>query len=388
MAGEKILIVEDEDLMRSILEKLLKKEEYVVSTAADGADGLEIFRREHPDLILTDVQMPNMTGLELLDEVRKQDRDTLVIVLTAFGSLESAVEAMRKGAHDYITKPFINDDIRMTVSRGLELKRTREELKETQELVVQSEKMAALGKLAAGIVHEINTPIGSIQSNIQLLDRLLERLKIPSATDHPPGERKWGESSLRFIETAEGLNRTNREACKRIIGLAESLRSLAHLDQGKLKQADLHEAIDSVLNLLQHELGDRVAVIKIFGKIPKIVCYPGELHQMFLHLLLNAIQAIDGPGEIGVRTFQVDEAVTAEISDTGRGIPDDMIDRVFDPGFTTRGDRVRLGMGLGICSRIAQEHGGTIKINSQPGEGSKVTVILPVDGPLKRGNEK
>ena len=191
MAGEKILIVEDEDLMRSILEKLLKKEGYVVLTAADGADGLEIFRHEHPDLILTDIQMPTMTGLELLDKVREQDRETLVIVLTAFGSLESAVEAMRKGAHDYITKPFINDDIRLTVSRGLELKRTRQELKETQALVVQSEKMAALGKLAAGIVHEINTPIGSIKSNIQLLDRLLERLKAPSAAD-PAGEGKWG----------------------------------------------------------------------------------------------------------------------------------------------------------------------------------------------------
>ena len=99
-----------------------------------------------------------------------------------------------------------------------------------------------------------------------------------------------GKSSLRFIETAEGLNRTNREACQRIIGLAESLRSLAHLDQGKLKQADLHEAIDSVLNLLQHELEDRVTVVRTYGKIPNIVCYPGELHQMFLHLLLNAIR--------------------------------------------------------------------------------------------------
>ncbi len=369
MPEDKILIVEDEDLMRSILEKLIAGEGYGALTAADGVEGLDVYRRERPDLVLSDIRMPGMDGLALLEEIRKLDEEAMVVMITAFGSVDSAVEAMHRGAYDYITKPFMNNDIRVKVARALEMKRTRRDLRETRALMAHSEKLAALGQLAAGIVHEINTPIGAIRSHVDLLDRLWERLKASGAEG----------SILQDIETVEKLNRTSREACGRIAGLAKSLRRFAHLDEAKRKRANLHESIDSVLGLLQHELEGRIGVVKAYGQIPDIVCYPSELNQVFLHLLLNAIEAIDSEGEIRIETRREDGRVVVEIGDTGRGIPEAVLDRVFDPRFTIKGARVRLGIGLAICYRIVEEHGGTIQITSEEDRGTRVRMSLPIE---------
>ena len=167
-------------------------------------------------------------------------------------------------------------------------------------------------------------------------------------------------------------------AGKRVAQIVQSLRNFARLDEAEYQKADLHEGLDSTLTLLQHKLGDRISVIKEYGEIPEILCYPNELNQIFMNLLLNASQAIGDTGEITIRTFQKDNSVYVAIKDTGVGIPEDHFEQVFDPGFTTKGVGVGTGLGLSLCYQIVQNHKGEIKAESEVGKGSTFTVRVPI----------
>ncbi len=252
------------------------------------------------------------------------------------------------------------------------------DLRNSQAQLVQQEKMAALGKLVAGIAHEMNTPIGTITSNADTLSRSLARLSSTLQSGEVP-ESVRALRPLKQVQTVlEDIARINQLACERIINIVSSLRNFARLDEADLKTADLHEALESTLTLVHHELKNRIEVEKDYGDIPAIRCHPNQINQVFMNLLVNASQAVDGKGKISIRTFREGDIVNVQFSDSGVGIPPEDLPRIFDPGFTTKGVGVGTGLGLSICFKIAQDHGGRIDVESEVGRGSTFTVRLPI----------
>ena len=180
------------------------------------------------------------------------------------------------------------------------------------------------------------------------------------------------------LSVVEDISRVNQLASERIVDIVSTLRNFARLDEADLKTADLHEGLESTLTLVRHELKNRVRVVKQYGDIPPIRCHPNQINQVFMNLLVNASQAVEGKGEVRIKTFREDDMVNVQISDTGVGIPPENLPRIFDPGFTTKGVGVGTGLGLSICFKIVQDHGGNIDVETAIGKGSTFTVRLPV----------
>ncbi len=246
------------------------------------------------------------------------------------------------------------------------LSETLAELRQAQAQLVQSEKMAALGNLVAGLAHEINTPLGAITSNTDVVLRGLGKIVSGDTT------------RAEILPLLDGLLRTSAEACRRISMIVKNLRNFARLDEAEWKIADLREGMDSTLTLVEHLLRGRIEIVRDYGEVPAIACHPGQLNQVFMNLLVNAIQAIDGRGTIRIRVGVDDRHLRIDIEDTGRGIAPEHLPRIFDPGFTTKGVGVGTGLGLAICHQIVTAHAGTITAESQLGRGSTVSVRLPI----------
>ncbi|MCH8955620.1 PAS domain S-box protein [candidate division KSB1 bacterium] len=249
------------------------------------------------------------------------------------------------------------------------------ERKQAEAALRQSEKMASLGNLVAGLAHEINSPIGAINSaadtNNLCLKRIENIVKNRDITKNNDYQRALNILGDNIQITAN--------AGERIAEIVKSLKNFARLDEAEFQQSDIHEGIDSTLTLLNRELKEKVTVIRDYGKIPKIFIYAGELNQVFMNILRNAIQAIENKGTIKIRTFAEKNSVCIQISDSGKGIPPENINRIFDPGFTTKGVGVGTGLALSICYQIIQKHMGEISVESQLGKGTTFTIILPMD---------
>jgi PAS domain S-box-containing protein len=271
-------------------------------------------------------------------------------------------------AHDITEMKNVLDNLAMT----------NKTLRETQMQLVQSEKMAALGSLVAGIAHEINTPIGAVSSMYDTLSKTLERLKdilksrFPKELEQQPTLR----STFKVIDDS---NRVIKSGADRVINIVRRLKSFARLDEAELKTVDIHEGLEDTLTLIHHELKHNIKVTKNFGDVPPISCFPGKLNQVFLNLLINSKQAIKNKGIISIKTFVKDKKVHIVIKDTGSGIRKENLKKVFDPGFTTKGRGVGAGLGLSISYQIIQDHKGEIKVESEPGKGSAFTIIIPMD---------
>lgn len=256
-----------------------------------------------------------------------------------------------------------------------------QQLRETQARLIQSEKMASLGSLVAGVAHEINTPLGSIQSNADVAQRAVELIR-EWVSHWAATEAGVMDGSLtQALKSLDDTSTMTKRAVERIVTIVTSLRNFARLDEASVQRADLHVGIDSTLTLLHHELGRRIHVRRNYGSVPEIECASGQLNQAFMNLLVNAIQAIDGEGTITITTYQKGKSAVLEFSDTGRGIRAEDLDRIFDPGFTTKGVGTGLGLGLATVYRIIQEHGGSIHVISEPGKGATFTVRLPCARP-------
>ena len=261
-----------------------------------------------------------------------------------------------------------------------QLEEAMHRLKTAQNQLVLQEKMASLGNLVAGVAHEINNPVGALNSAADVSARCINRI-VESLASLP--ELSALPQDSRFNKALELLRENNRialEASGRITRLVQSLRNFARLDESEFQEAELHEGLDSTLTLLNHELKDRVTVEKMYGTIPRVRCYPNQLNQVFMNLLVNAIHAIDGPGVIHIETTAADAFVHIKITDTGQGIPPEHLEKIFDPGFTTKGVGVGTGLGLSICYNIIQKHRGKIYVESQVGKGTTFTVSIPLSG--------
>ncbi|HDS01574.1 MAG TPA: PAS domain S-box protein [candidate division Zixibacteria bacterium] len=257
--------------------------------------------------------------------------------------------------------------------------RTRE-LRQKQTQLVQAEKMAALGNLVAGVAHEINTPLGALNSNNDLFIRSIEKLKAMVSDSAAPTEFRESKQLGKLLENMEDLTRINKTASSRIINIVSSLRKFARLDQAEMDTVNIHDGIENTLTLVHHQLKDRVEVEKDYGDLPKISCYPNQLNQVFMNILVNASQAIEDKGKIIIRTRRQGGDAVIEFSDTGRGIPEDKLERVFDPGYTTKGAGVGTGLGLSIVHQITEDHKGRIEVESRVNQGTTFRIIIPIRG--------
>ena len=258
-----------------------------------------------------------------------------------------------------------------------ELEAANRRLRETQVQLVQSEKMAALGQLVAGLSHEINTPIGAIGSVNDSLARATSKLEAVAAD--PPRDLKGDRGFVRALRSIGEAHQVIAEGGSRIGEIVKRLQSFARLDEAELKLADIHACIDDALVLAEHQLPAGVRIERHYGELPPLACYPRQLNQLFLNLLVNAGQAIGDTGCIRIETKLHDQLVVVRVRDSGSGIAAELLPKIFDPGFTTKGVGVGTGLGLSICYRIATAHEGQIEVESKPGGGTTFTLTLPTD---------
>lgn len=255
--------------------------------------------------------------------------------------------------------------------------RAQEELKDMQAHLVQTEKMASLGMLVAGVAHEINTPVGAITSMYDTLVRTVVKLRstLNTRCSMKPKDQQKVNKLYKIIEDA---NQVITSGTERVTNIVRRLKSFARLDEAEFVKVDIHEGIEDTLTIVYHELKHKAVVERHFGNIPLISCNPSQLNQVYLNILVNAVQAIKDKGIITIITFQKKDHVYVQIKDTGIGIPKEALKKIFDPGYTTKGVGVGTGLGLSICYKIIKDHHGEILVDSEIGKGSTFTIVLPL----------
>jgi len=256
--------------------------------------------------------------------------------------------------------------------------RTRE-LKQTQGRLAQSERMASLGQLVAGVAHEMNNPVAAVRSMAASVTTATKKLR-----GQVPGGASDEEKLERIFGVLENAGSVIEEGTRKITDVVDNLKSFARLDESDLQRTDINKELGEAAGLLEHVLSPGVSVKKELGDVPEVMCYPAKLNQVFLNLLLNADEAMGGEGTVVVATESGQGVVRIGFNDTGRGVPAQHLDRVFEPGFTTKGRGVGTGLGLAICYQIIRDHDGEIRLASDEGEGTTVTIELPVNGPERR----
>ena len=299
----------------------------------------------------------------------------LVQVRELSSDLESAYAQLEE--HSRTLEQRVEERTREVSDKNTALEGTLQQLRETQNQLVMQEKMASLGNLVAGLVHEINTPIGAIKSMHDTLVRAIDRIK----RAYGDGPTREDEGDGRIQSTFDVIARANEvitSGTERVIEVLRSLRSFARLDEAEFQVADLHEGLESTLTLLRAEIGERIRIVREYGDLPRVYCSPSQLNQVFMHLLKNAVQAISGSGEIRIATFVNHGNTCVRITDTGSGMPSEQLAHVFDFSFDATSSRVKMGIGLLTSYTIMQDHEGDIRIESEPGQGTEVTISLPI----------
>jgi signal transduction histidine kinase len=276
-----------------------------------------------------------------------------------------------------------------------ELQLTIESLKLTQSQLVQSEKMASIGQLVAGIAHEINNPVTFISAGVDSLNTNLEEVRqvieiYDSITQDNAGDKlkeiKQLKEEIEYQEAVGEIDKlidSVRTGSERTTEIVKGLRTFSRLDEDVLKIADIHEGLDSTLILLRNKYKERIEIEKQYGDIPEIECYPGQLNQVFMNILSNAIDAIDDKGTITISTSKSNGTIRVSIKDSGRGIPENIQSKIFEPFFTTKEVGQGTGLGLSICHSIIEKHHGSIEVKSKVGNGSEFVIGLPVKQSIK-----
>ncbi|MCZ6632267.1 MAG: response regulator [bacterium] len=403
MEKQTILIVDDIAMNLDLLEQELW-DDYILVRAENGEQALQQADLCEPDCILLDVTMPGMGGLEVVKKLRESEKHlatpyTPVILVTALSEMSDQVRGLAAGADDYITKPWEPEDLHARLKVALRigelqkaLARERDELQQalsnlqaTQAQLLHSEKMAALGKLVAGIAHELNNPIGFIYANMDHFSRYVGELQ--AVCEHASvGPEQKGRAERAF-QTLNRLIESCTNGAQRIKQIVLGLRTFSRLDEAEVKAVDVHEGIESTITLLAHQMKDRITLHKTYGDLPLVECYAGQLNQVLMNLLTNAIDAIEGQGDVYITTQIDGETVQIAIRDTGIGISEENLQKIFDPFFTTKDVGKGTGLGLSISYGIVQKHGGEIRVESAQGEGTTFTVVLPLRMSVEAGED-
>ncbi len=422
MNEARIVIADDDPSVLALYKKLLEGAGHTVLTAANGKEAFDVAMREGPDILLTDWEMPIMSGVELCRRVRASILNTAIyiILFTVREERSQIVTGLDAGADDYLIKPCNHEELLARIRTGervLELLRQQHEhamaletakskaeealreLEQAHSQLLQADKMASIGQLAAGVAHEINNPIGFISSNLNSLGHYVKDLRrvleahedlmslcirspstAPMKVEEVEALRK--EVGVDYIMSdIEDLITESVEGTHRVRQIVADLRDFSHVDSPDVSEENINQLLDKTINVAWNELKYKTEVVREYGQIPAIPCYGGKLGQVFLNLLVNAAQAIEERGTITIRTGQGDGHIWVEVSDTGRGIPSENLKRIFDPFFTTKGVGNGTGMGLHLAYKIVEAHGGHIGAESAVGKGTEFRIELPVAGP-------
>lgn len=404
--AETILVVEDEPINLAFLQGLLQ-DQYQVRTALGGEAALrEVIKHPLPNLILLDILMPGMDGFEVLKRLRENPvtKDIPVIFVTALIDEDDEQKGLELGAVDYIHKPINNVVVLSRVRTHLQARMARDMLNrqkqqleqrlvESTKALEQSEKMAAMGQLAAGVAHEINNPVGFVSSNLQTLETYLQDLfdlingyeqirqqagNEPSYADIDQLRKKMDFDFLR--KDIFDLLRESKDGVARVRKIIQDLKDFSHASDTEWLWADIHKGLDSTLNIVWNELKYKCKVSKHYGDLPQIKCLPSQLNQVFMNLLVNAAQAIETQGDIDITTERAgSDAVKISFHDTGKGIPPEIIKKIFAPFFTTKPVGKGTGLGLSVSSGIIERHQGKLEVTSEVGKGSTFVITLPVE---------
>ena len=275
----------------------------------------------------------------------------------------------------------VHERTRQLRQTNSKLEEALEQLEAMQHQMVIQAKMATVGNLAAGIAHEVNTPVGAIKGATDIVDRCIARIIEALENTASLEQLRNGTELKKYLDTLRENSRAVTSAGNRLTEIIERLNVLSQLDESPLARLNLHEALDGILTLIRHHTSGRVRIIKDYGELPLIWCCPGQLNHAFMSLLLNASQAIEGAGEIRITTWTDDESLFARIHDSGKGIPPEKLESLFEIGFNVRSSKVRLGTGLFNAYNIIQKHRGDITVQSELGRGATFTIRLPISVP-------
>lgn len=413
---EKILIVDDSAVVRRSLSKALG-DSFRCAEARTVLEAFELLKSTEFALVITDIIMPGLSGIELLRKVVEAYPRTGVIVVSGVDRPQRALDAVRLGAFDYLIKPCDNEVLTLTVTRALEhrnlllnakrykadlesrneeLIRGKQQLQRLQAQIVQNEKMASIGQLAAGIAHELNNPVGFLYGNLDLLGscitdlsrivRFYEHVELSPEISQAVESLKEQIGYARTIADLDSILADCREGAERVRDIVQNLRTFSRLDEAELKRTDIHEGIESTIRILSRYFSvGSIELVRDFGDVPTIEAYSAKLNQVWMNLLVNAAQALGpNPGRVTIRTRATDDKVYVAISDTGCGIDAAVAGKIFDPFFTTKSVGEGTGLGLSISFGIIEDHGGTIKVESRQGVGTTFTVELLQNLPYKQ----
>ena len=408
-SDRRILIVDDEEMVRQLFVACLSRR-YACAEAAGAEEALKRLESESFGLVILDVIMPGLSGIEFLRKIIANFPDTAVIMVSGIDRTQRILDAIRLGADDYLIKPCDLDVLEHSVGRALErralLRRARRykldlearnlelasrqaELEQLQMQMVQSEKMASLGKLAAGVAHELNNPAGFIFGNMGILSecasglkRLLDyyqTIELPAGATVRANDIKQEIGYEELMTDLSSIIADCLEGAERIRDVVQNLRIFSRLDEAEFKKVDLHEGIDSTVRLLSRFYhSGSITLRRDYAELPPVDCYAGQLNQVWMNLLGNAAQSINGRGEVLIKTTLENETVSITISDTGSGIAPEHLNKIFDPFFTTKPIGEGTGLGLSTSFGIVERHGGNIKVESRVGEGATFVITIPV----------
>jgi two-component system, NtrC family, sensor kinase len=419
-ANAKILIVDDNRINRQVLTLLLQELYPHIDQAADGSECLTALSENAFDLVLLDLNMPNKSGFEVLKQSHEfwqnQPRTDgefppVFLVVSADNDPDSINRAFQLGASDYITTPFNREELLARVSthlrlryrelfleecvaiRTAELQSSKQALIDTQSQLILAEKMASLGQMAAGIGHEINNPVGYIQSNLESLQcymsdikHLLDKYEQTETLISDPEQRHQLQEmrqSLRldFLkEDIDDLISDSLTGAQRVKQIVSDLKIFSHPEGRNWERLDLKECLKGVLNIVHGEAKYKTTIkTDLADNLLPIECIVPQIYQVITNLIVNAIQAIEARGNITIKAHPFESnSVKITITDDGKGMPSEVLKKIFDPFFTTKAVGEGTGLGLSVSYSIVEAHRGSITVNSQEGVGTCFTLILPI----------
>ncbi len=365
----KILVIDDEPGIRDLLTQELTAQGYGVESAVDGLEALEKMKHKKYQVALCDLNMPKLGGMQALEEIRKRDAEIEVIMMTGYATVETAVDAMKKGAYDFVQKPFNLNEVMALVEKSIEksdlksivqqLREAKKKLEDTQMQLVQSEKLAGIGQLAAGVAHELNNPLSGVLGFAQLL------LDDPGLT---PQQRK-------DIETICAQS----QRCRVII---QNLLQFSRRKDPVTEPVDLAPLLQTTIDLLKYDFSTSgiELIQRVPASLPMVFGDPSQLQQIFLNLITNARQAMGSQkkGRLLIEGEEKQGHVLLHFKDDGPGIAPEVRGKIFDPFFTTKPVGQGTGLGLSICYGIAKQHHGDLSVQSELGSGATFTLELPL----------
>ena len=351
----RILFVDDEPAILSAEKRLFRREPYEIETAPDGATGLKLFRVFRPAVVVSDLRMPGMSGVDFLKAVREIDPEPVRVMLTGCTDLPAAETAINQGeVWRFITKPWNDEDLKATVAGAVERFRLVAENR------ILLDKLASIGLMAGGVAHELNNPLGGILAYSQML-----RKDVDPRSD---------------LAHDVGLIEEAAKRCKRIVGdLLAFARSSPTTPRA---MASLTEAAEKAITLARFQVKGAIEITLQAGEaVPPVLIDAGRIEQVILNLVSNAVQAVSsgsGKGKVVVRSALVGDEVRLTVTDDGPGIAPENVGRIFDAFFTTKAPGQGTGLGLTVSQGIVRDHGGRLQVESTPGKGATFTLSLPV----------